>query len=74
MVSVGNLDERLFLNTSFSSDVVRESKRARASSSEAARGEKRGRQPKKKKVSRSFVKPLPSRPYSHARVSGVLLD
>ena len=54
------------------------SARARAFSGEAARSEKRGRQPGKKKQSISFVVPLPSRAFSHARghfyVSGVLVD
>ena len=52
--------------------------RARVLSGEAARREKRGRQPEKRKESLSFFMPLPSRALSHARghlrVSGVLLD
>ena len=52
--------------------------RARALSGEAARREKRGQQPEKKKERLSFVVPLLSRAFSHARghlrVAGVLLD
>ena len=55
--------------------------RARALSGEAARREKRGRQPEKKKErlpAKPDAMPLPSRAFNQARgrlrVSGVLLD
>ena len=55
-----------------------EQPRARGSSGEAARRERRGRQPEKEKESLSFVLSLPSRAFSHARgnlrVSCDLLD